>query len=575
MFDLEASRNSFSSLAKQNVSLRSRMLFVLLLAAVPGMVVAVFLTLQKLTEETRQIETSVTRLAALGGAQHENVLNNASTLLETLTKSQQVENIEDVNCDTYLTGWSDKLVYFRSLTLLDRSGETLCSNLNGELPYMAGRREWFTRAIDEQRFMVSDYEVSQDGTPMLIAAMPVTSADAAPAGVIALGISLNWLDFIASNVDLPEGGSITVLGPDGEILTHNGAGPGDGSDVPPPSKTALAMITSQANGTLRAADSSGKTHVYGFHKTDSGGVLVVVGLPQFLEYSEWTNAFLQTLVSPLVVLLLALGAAAWASEAFVVRHVRSLITTADDIAAGNLQARSDVDYDEHELGQLAAAMDTMAEAVEESQNQLQQKSAANEMIAREMQHRIGNALSLAKAIAAQTLRRSASNEEFIESFNARLRALAVSNQLLLKGDWKSADLRELLENILGAHVDKLGDHVQLDGPAMHIDSKTTLAMSLAVHELATNAVKYGSLSNPQGKVKLSWSVDGETGGRWLSLDWRETGGPRPQKPSREGFGSKMMKMMVEGKLGGRLESAYPAEGFRCRIAFPWHKPSPA
>ena len=572
MTDAVAANPVISALVKPKVSLRRRILLVLLLAGVPGIIVAVFLTVQKFAEETRQIETSVTRLAALGAAQHENVLTNASTLLEALVKPQRLETIGDADCTTYLKGWSDKLVHFSSLTLFDTTGQVVCTNISGELPYGAGESEWFANALQDQRFTVSDYQLGRNGTPLLIAALPVTTNKPEPIGVVALGISLNWLDYIAETIELPPEGSITVLGPDAEILTHNATQQDAGGNAAPPSKATLQRIASEGNGTLRGEDASGMTRVYGFKSAASGGVVVVVGLPQFVEHSEWTGALIQTLVSPIIVLLLALGAAAWASEAFVVRHVRSLMTTADEIAAGNLDARSDVDYDEHELGQLAASLDIMADAIEESQNELEERSTASEVIAREMQHRIGNSLALVQAIAAQTVRHTKSDKEFIDTFNARLRALSVSNQLLLEDDWKSADLKDLLQTLLTVHGSEQSENFRFDGPSLPIDSRTTLAISLAVHELATNAAKYGALSQAGGQVAIRWSLSGEGDARELVLDWRETGGPRTKTPSQQGFGSQMMQLMIERKLGGRLERTFARGGLTCRIVLPWQKP---
>jgi hypothetical protein len=290
------------------IGLRSRMLLILALAGIPGIMAAVFLAVLKFSEETSQIETGVARLSTLGAARHEAVLANARTLLEAVARTQELVAITDVNCASYLKNWTERLVSFTSLTLFDTEGTVVCTNFDGELPYIARDRDWFAKAKEGQRFTLSDYTVGRGGAPLLIAASPVFSAAESLIGILAIGISLNWLDFIADGVDLPANGTITALGPDGVILSHNNAAESE-ELAPPPSPQALQAMNFQGKGTLRAEDQTGTMRVYGFSKTGSGGVTVIVGLPQFVEYSEWGAALVDTLLAPLIVIILALFAA--------------------------------------------------------------------------------------------------------------------------------------------------------------------------------------------------------------------------------------------------------------------------
>ncbi len=544
------------------VGLRARMLIILFLAGIPGVFVAVYLTVQKFKEETRQIETSVARLASLGAAQHETILANAKTLLKALVESK--EQITGSSCQARLKQWEEKPSAFVSLTLFDPEGNVLCTDAASELPYVVGDDAWFKGARDDQRFSLSDYTIAKSGTPLLIAADAVVSQEKQTTAIAVLAISLEWLDFIASDVDLPPEGTITAIGPEGRILTHRGETLSDDTS-PPPSDKALQRILASDEGTLRAEDRSDESRVYGYSKTKSGNVVVVVGLPRFVEYSEWGNALLNTLLAPIAILVLALGAAAWASETLVVRHVRSLIATTGEITEGNLTARSDVDYDEHELGELAAAIDTMAESLE-------QKMTETHLVAREMQHRIANSLSLAQSIAVQTSRHSSSTEEFNRAFTARLQALSASNRLLSEGRWSSAELSELLESILRPHSSIEQQNISLQGPEIRLEPRAAVALALSVHELATNAAKYGSLSQPGGRLSLRWAFEEQNQERLVSLRWREDGGPRPRANTHSGFGTKLLRMMIEGQLNGKLVQDYSAHGLVCIIFFPWRRP---
>jgi hypothetical protein len=126
------------TLALRNAGLRTRMVFILLLAAIPGMVVAVVLTVQQLSEETHQIENNVQRLAALAAARHENVVANARVLLRAVIETQQVNKVADSDCQAFLKSWIKQFTYFTSLTLFDPDGRVVCKNIDGDLPYAAG-----------------------------------------------------------------------------------------------------------------------------------------------------------------------------------------------------------------------------------------------------------------------------------------------------------------------------------------------------------------------------------------------------------------------------------------------------
>lgn len=557
--------------SSSRTGLRARMLIILTLAGLPGIIVAVLLTVQKLSEETEQIEKSVARLASLGAAQHETVLANARTLLKAVVQSQGSTPVTRADCRATLNAWSDKPPIFASLTVFDPEGDVICTDSGGELPYTVEDQAWFEQAREKQRFTVSEYGFGQDGSPLLIAADAVISPEHETRAIAALDISLNWLDFIGNDVDLPPEATITAIGPGGRILSQRAAGGED--DGVPPSETALLLAVGMKEGTMRAEDRSGATRVYGYSRTDSGGVTVMVGLPRFIEYSEWGKALLNTLLSPAAILVFALAAAAWASEALVVRHVRSLIATTGEIAGGNLTARSEVDYDEHELGELSASVDLMAETLASQQQELEQQVVDNQLVAREMEHRVMNSLALAQSIALQTNRRSPSQEEFSKAFTGRMQALAASNRLLADGQWSSAGVREILEAIVNPWASSEPNSIELHGPEVRLNPRSVMALSLSAHELATNAAKYGALSQPGGRTTIRWTIDDADGESLFVLEWRESGGPQPTTADRRGFGTQLLQAMVGGKLGGEIVHDLRPDGLVCTIWLPLKDPA--
>lgn len=190
------------------------------------------------------------------------------------------------------------------------------------------------------------------------------------------------------------------------------------------------------------------------------------------------------------------------------------------------------------------------------------------LLVAELSHRVKNTLAVVQAIAGQTMRRSASLEDFANAFGGRLRALAATHGLLTESGWRSADLSRLIGKTLEAHGVGNGD-VILSGPELGLAPKQALALGLVLHELATNAAKHGALSLPSGRVGITWELAHTDDGPRLRLDWAERGGPPAVAPRTEGFGMKLIRHTASYELEGAAELHYGSEGLRCAITIPW------
>lgn len=184
----------------------------------------------------------------------------------------------------------------------------------------------------------------------------------------------------------------------------------------------------------------------------------------------------------------------------------------------------------------------------------------------ELNHRVKNTLATIDAIAHQMLHQADNLQAFGEAFRPRLRSMAAAHSLLTRSEWSGADLRDILLTELKARVASL-EHLVLAGPAVLIKPKAALALHMAIHELATNASKYGALSVPAGRVRVSWEAGVRRGEPWLELTWKEQDGPAVAEPPAAGFGSQMVSDVIEYELDGTVERHFESDGLRCRIAF--------
>jgi two-component system CheB/CheR fusion protein len=181
----------------------------------------------------------------------------------------------------------------------------------------------------------------------------------------------------------------------------------------------------------------------------------------------------------------------------------------------------------------------------------------------ELNHRVKNTLAVIDAVAQQTMARARSFEEFRRAFGERLRSIGAAHSLLTEGDWTGTKISDILRTeLIGRVADE--EQVSLAGPDILLRPKAALALHMAVHELATNAAKYGALRPPDGHVDVAWRLlDDES----VELSWHEHGLPGIE-PAEEGFGMRMIRAVVGYDLQGQCEWSFEEKGLRCRIAFP-------
>lgn len=183
--------------------------------------------------------------------------------------------------------------------------------------------------------------------------------------------------------------------------------------------------------------------------------------------------------------------------------------------------------------------------------------AAQTMLHQEMAHRLKNTLAMVQAIATQTLR-PIEDRTFVHAFEQRLHALSSAHDILFRKNWHSAKIADVVESV----IDKIGLHERFDveGPDISMGPRATLSTSLILHEMATNAVKYGALSNETGRVSITWRLDGSEDDAQVEATWQEFGGPSISPPKSKGFGSKLVRMGLIGS--GGVAVSYEAAGFK-------------
>jgi PAS domain S-box-containing protein len=205
----------------------------------------------------------------------------------------------------------------------------------------------------------------------------------------------------------------------------------------------------------------------------------------------------------------------------------------------------------------ASVIGTVADITERKQ-----RDEKEHLLMREINHRAKNMLSVVHAIARQTAIKSP--EDFIERFSERIQALSTNQDLLVRNDWNGVEIEDLVRAQLSPFEDLIGSRVAVCGPKLRLRAASAQAIGLVLHELATNAGKYGALSTQVGRVDVCWGIEGDT----FTMSWIESDGPPVSAPARRGFGTVVMEAMVEHSVDGTVNLDYAPSGLTWRLTCP-------
>jgi two-component sensor histidine kinase len=196
-----------------------------------------------------------------------------------------------------------------------------------------------------------------------------------------------------------------------------------------------------------------------------------------------------------------------------------------------------------------------------------QGEALHSLLINELNHRVKNTLATVQSIAAQTFRHTPDANEAKRKFEARLVALGRAHNVLSDEKWESADLGDVVSDVLEPLAVKDGNRLRTGGGEVRLPPRSALLIAMVLHELATNAAKYGAWSNRTGIVSVQWEANDRKDGRSLRLTWAESGGPAVRAPERRGFGSLLIEQSL-ADLGGTASLNYDPAGFTCTLELP-------
>jgi two-component sensor histidine kinase len=319
----------------------------------------------------------------------------------------------------------------------------------------------------------------------------------------------------------------------------------------PASREFAARLTAQ-RGTLYSTTLDGVPVVNGYVRSDLSGWTTIVSV----DREVFDQSLRQALVAVVVIGVIGFLASllfAFAYSHFLVPRIWRLRDEASKLAIPQVVAPFSTGIRE---------LNAVSEALASSSQVLEGQREANQLLINELNHRVKNTLATVQAIATQTLRQAQVDPKVGAALEARLLSLSKTHNLLTRENWSGGNLQDVVEQALGAYAGSA--QIRFNGPAVRLPTRAAIGLAMGLHELATNAVKYGALSTPAGTVNLSWTVADGT----LQLLWQERGGPPVQPPERRGFGTRLLERSLAHDLNGPVSLRFDKEGLSCQMTAP-------
>jgi len=313
-------------------------------------------------------------------------------------------------------------------------------------------------------------------------------------------------------------------------------------------------VMQRREGVIRSRTLEGQPSILAFSRAPSGWTFVIAVPQRELQSEAW-----RAVLAAAAQLLLLLGAAT-AAAFFFSRRILADLEQLEGAAAA-LGERRAVEGEPAAFAETERVQQAISAAsVQLRRHDAEQKQALerHKTLVNELNHRVKNTLATVQSLARQS-RKEERPRAGPDPFEDRLLALARAHDLLTANSWQSADLKEIVQAVLEPYAE-----ARAEGPAFRVSSYAAVSLVLVLHELATNAAKYGALSTG-GQVHVAWQVEGAE--PTLELTWLETGAA-PERPGPEGFGSRLIRSSIERELGGRVERTWTPDGVQYRFRVP-------
>ncbi|WP_064692812.1 sensor histidine kinase [Rhizobium aegyptiacum] len=511
-------------------------------------------------QRNEEVRTSAAQAARQASSEVERIIEGLHALLVSVSAMPSVRHLDVEACNDALKSVAENIPNIRTIFVAGLDGRPICGSMAFPEGVGFSDRDYFRQTLETKDFSVGTYTQSRlSDRPVLPLAMPLMEGDTVKAVIIS-GIRLDWLQNRITERGVAPGNAVTIADGKGTIVAH----------VPSPEQFVGSVVPEEFRRLIHAeqpdvtevTSRDGTAHILGYRPIalPSSPLYVSAGFSKPEAFAPIDRATLMNTLAIIGGALFAFVAAIFIGNRFILVPISRIADVMEKWRRGQTTARTGMTGPD-ELGLVGATFDRLLNELEERRRQSQEAEEERSLLVRELAHRVKNGFALVQAIARQTFSRS--DPEKYGSFVERLAALAGTYDLILSREGSASPIRDIVFAALRAHVASQADRIRLDGPDLVLPADTALPLSLVIHELATNATKYGSLGSENGTVSIEW----KHGDGRVHLLWTEAGGPPVSMPAKKGFGSVLIERAFPSKAQARSRADYRAEGLVFQVIF--------
>lgn len=540
-----------------SVTLSQRLLLLTAVALLPALAILGFNELSLRRVREAEVHAYALRMSELAALELERILTGAGALMVAAANAPVVQ-AGGKECQGYMDRLGALLPQILVINITDLDGNSICSNSRDPDDLRPAASAGIRTALQNRFFQVGEYTQTSHG-PALLLGTQRTAADGTLQGYVLAAIGLNYLGQVLKERPDLSGTAMTIADRNGTYLAREPLPERYvGTQMP---ESFLPRLQGSEPGTLQVV-SDDVERIIGFQPADRGlGLYVSAGLPLADSMAPINEATLRGLLLAGVGGLLALLLALSFGRRFIQGPVVRLLTTIRAWRAGDHEARTGMARGPAEFHQIGLAIDELLDELGERQAAQAEAEQHRDLLARELDHRIKNLLATVQSLARQSFKDS-QGEAALRAFYGRLAVMADAHKLLTAQAAESAGITAVIETAIGPFSNGEHERFTLQGPALELHAKAALSLAMALHELCTNATKYGALREEAGRVAIGWAL---SEGDQLIITWRESGGPPVAAPASKGFGSRMIERALAADLGATVSFDYATDGLVCTI----------
>ncbi len=553
---------SFTARGELELDVRTRLFAVAITALLPGIGLLTYNELSSRHARSAEVHLEAAHATQNAAAEMDRVLEGAKSLLIAVSALPTVVDLEPASCSASLRRIADSLEMTGAILVINAQQKLVCDSQGNPSGVDFSERTYVNdglRASDDT-LVVGTYTVSKlTGAAVLPVAVPL-KRDGATIGVVATAIKLDWLQARMAERNLAGGGKVTMADRDGVVLAQApSAATLAGTKLVAP---LLAKVQASGPGILDLIGPDGSEDIVAYQPAS-------LNMPVFVSTGISSSAAFQSInrttwasVSMLILsIVAAFIAATYVGNRFILRPIHRIVDVLEAYKSGDTATRTQMRGTAAELGLVGDTVDSLLDELETRRDTAALAEQRRALLVGELRHRVKNTLAVVTAIARQTFPR----DDRLESFSQRLSALGRAYDLIFAGEEGSPDalIADVVKTALAPYDESSGAPFIVAGNPLTIEPEAGLALSLVIHELATNAAKYGALSNDGGRIYIAWE---STNGR-LTFSWHEQNGPTVSKPDRAGFGSQLIRRAFPAVYDPELIIDYAPDGVKCTLAF--------